>query len=268
MSLQISQLAYYPIKSLGQVVVPEMKVTEWGPHHDRRLMLVDENGKFLTQRQLPQMALFEVMDNGLSLSLRYQNQSMSIQWPSLDQAELTGALTVNVWSDEVQAIEVSEAASAWLSKLLGRTAKLVAIPDVVHRQVDLEYAEAGDRVGFSDGFPFLLISEASIRAMESELDFDLQMKRFRPNIVVSGCEAFAEDAWKQISINNVVFDVVKPCSRCVIPTLNPETAERQPEVMRVLVKHRKQGNAVYMGQNLIHRGEGELSVGDEVKIIT
>lgn len=264
MSLQVSQLVYYPVKSLGAISATDMPVTQWGPHRDRRLMLVDENGKFVTQRQLPEMTLCSVSDNGEALRFEMQQQSMTIPWP--DFSGDGKVVEVSVWNDQVKAVEVSEASSAWFSKLFGRTLRLVMMPDQSMRQVDLDFAQAGDRTGFSDGFPFLLVSEASIKALEAQLAFDLDVLRFRPNIVVSGCEAFAEDQWKTISINGIEFDVVKPCSRCVIPTLNPTTAEKQPEVMKLMLKTRKQGNAVYVGQNLIHRGEGMIRVGDGIEV--
>lgn len=263
--MQVSQLFYYPVKSLGVVDTQNLLVTEWGPHRDRRMMLVDENGKFVTQRQCNQMALFKTKDDGDVLNFEYNGQQLVLPWPTLENKNET--VTVSVWGDEVAGERVSKEADDWFSQQLGRSVSLVYMAEATQRQVDLDYALAGDKTGFSDGFPFLMISEASLAFLQKELPYPLDITRFRPNIVVSGCEAFAEDSWKRIAINGIEFDVAKPCSRCVIPTLNPQNGEKQPEVMKALLAHRKQGNKVYMGQNLIHRGEGKIEVGNTLTII-
>lgn len=265
--MQISQLFYYPVKSLGAIATTDLQITSWGPHRDRRMMLVDQSGKFVTQRQSNEMALFRTFDDGQILRFENDESVFELTWPALEtsgQAEKT----VQVWDDEVQATLVSQEASDWFSTQLKKDVNLVYMPESTERQVDLGYAQAGDKTGFSDGFPFLITTEASLEFLQKELPFDLSINRFRPNIVVSGSTPFAEDEWKRIVINGIEFDVVKRCSRCVIPSLNPETAERQPEVMKVLVKYRKQGNKVYFGQNMIHRGQGKIAVGDEVTVLS
>jgi len=211
------------------------------------------------------MALMKTEDDGKTLTFKNGPETFTLPWPdfSLDGAQKN----VRVWDDEVAGSLVSPEADQWFSKQLNRPVSLVYMSDDTTRQVDLEFAQKGDKTGFSDGFPFLLISEASLAFLQEELPFELTMNRFRPNIVVKGCEAFAEDRWKRIAINGIDFEIVKSCSRCAIPTINPETAERQPEVMKVLVKHRKQGNKVFLGQNLIHRGQGFITVGDDVQLL-
>lgn len=263
--MRVSQLHYYPVKSLGVVSPKQMSVTSWGPHRDRRMMLVDEQGKFVTQRQCHKMAMMLTEDRGESLSFQLNGQRFDMPWPDFNQE--SQSLPVQVWGDQVDAQVVSDEASAWFSDALERPVTLVYMAEQTLRQVDPEFAMQGDKTGFSDGFPFLLISEASLAYLQSALPFEVKMTRFRPNIVVDGCDAFAEDSWRRLAINGIEFDVVKPCSRCVMPTINPENAERQPEVMQVLLKERKQGKKVYLGQNLIHRGEGVIHVGDEVQII-
>ncbi len=264
--MQVSQLFYYPVKSVGGIAAQSLRVTEWGPHRDRRMMLVDANGKFVTQRQCNSMALIRTEDSGHQMRFSLGERYFDLPWPDFSQPSQE-LLSVKVWEDEVLASSVSHAADAWFSDVLQRDVRMVFMPEQTVRQVDLDYSRPGDKTGFSDGFPFLLISEASLAALQAHLPFELVMSRFRPNLVVSGCEAFAEDEWRRIAINGIEFDVVKPCSRCVIPTLNPDDATRQPEVMQVLLKHRKQGNKVYLGQNLIHRGEGELAIGQELVVI-
>lgn len=263
--MHVSRLFYYPVKSLGVIETNKLDVTAWGPHRDRRLMLVDENGKFVSQRQHNEMALMKTQDDGESLTFKNGNEAFTLPWPDFS---LEGSQkNVRVWDDEVVGSLVSAEADQWFSEQLNRPVSLVYMSEETTRQVDLDFAKEGDKTGFSDGFPLLLISEASLDFLQEQLPFDLAMNRFRPNIVVKGCDAFAEDKWKRIAINGIEFEIVKPCSRCAIPTINPSTGERQPEVMSVLVKHRKQGNKVYLGQNLIHRGQGQINVGDDIQLL-
>ncbi len=273
MSISISGLQFYPVKSLGVISVSNMSITEWGPHLDRRMMLVDAAGKFVTQRQCVKMAAIKLKDLGDTLLFQCGEEQFSMPWPdfassqSRDATVVSELISVQIWRDVVTAQKISDEASAWLSDILGRQVFLVMIPDSSHRQVELEHAQEGDRVGFADGYPFLLISEASVQYLEKDLPFDLDINRFRPNIIVSGCEAFAEDQWKKIEINGIQFDIAKACTRCVMPTINPITLEKQPEVMKLMLATRKKANGVCMGQNIIHRGQGSIQLGNEIKIL-
>ena len=139
------------------------------------------------------------------------------------------------------------------------------------RQCDLSYAQQGDRTGFSDGFPLLLISEASLEDLNQKLvqnsSKPVTMQRFRPNLVVKGCDAFAEDQWQNIHINQISFRIVKPCSRCIVTTVNPKLGiVSSPEPLRTLATYRKKANKILFGQNVIHNQTGVLNVGDCVKI--
>jgi uncharacterized protein YcbX len=141
------------------------------------------------------------------------------------------------------------------------------MPDDSVRPVDPDYAGPGHRVGFADGFPFLLISEASLDDLNARLAHPLPMARFRPNLVVGGCEAFAEDRWRRIRIGDLVLDLVKPCSRCIIPTIDIATGERDAEPLRTLMTYRRHDNRILFGQNLVHRGTGLLRRGMSVEVI-
>lgn len=265
MAINISQLFYYPVKSLVGVNTHKLEINSWGPHHDRRLMLVDEEGRMVTQRQCRLMALVKVKDLGASLQLQFRGQSKSITWPNFK--EETNQKRVLVWSDEIKAQMIPGSINTWLSDVLERKVQLVYMPDETHRQVDLNYASEGVRTSFSDGFPFLLISRASVEFLQKKLPFELDVRRFRPNIVVDGCEAFAEDSWSQIRIGEMEFQLVKPCARCAMPSINMETAQVQKEVMQVMNDHRKREGDVFMGQNMVHTGEGELQLGQAVEIV-
>ena len=261
--MRLSGLYRYPVKSLRGGALDVMEIGPRGPRHDRHWMLVNEEGRFLTQRELPRMALVrpEILDEGLRLRA-----------PGMFDLEVAAEsdeeLKVQVWKDTCIARAMSPAADQWLSDFLGVSARLVYLPPDSMRQVDLTYARPGDQTGFSDGFPFLLISQASLDDLNRRMGLNLPMERFRPNLVVSGCEPYAEDGWKRIRIGDLSFRVVKPCSRCVIPTVNPETGEREGnEPLKTLMSYRKEGNNVYFGQNLIHDGPGQLRTGMSVEVL-
>jgi uncharacterized protein len=141
------------------------------------------------------------------------------------------------------------------------------MPDDSVRPVDPDYAGPGHRVGFADGFPFLLISEASLDELNGRLTQPVPMARFRPNLVVAGCEAFAEDGWRRIRIGGLAFDLVKPCSRCIIPTIDIATGQRDAEPLRTLMGYRKRDNRILFGQNLVHDGVGLLRRGMPVQVL-
>ena len=173
-----------------------------------------------------------------------------------------------VWDDACNAYDCGQQATEWFSHFLNISARLVYFPHDEVRQVDLEYANQGEITAFSDGFPYLLIGQASLDDLNSRLTTPVDMKRFRPNLVVKGTEAFAEDNWKAIRIGDITFNLVKPCSRCVIPSINPDTAEKSAEVVKTLSAYRMQSNKIYFGQNLIAEGLGKLETGMEVEILS
>lgn len=263
MTISLVGLYIYPIKSIRAVALTKSNLDRWGLQYDRRYMLVDSQGRFISQRQQARMALIQPLPiaSGWQLSA-----------PGIDDIFLPFELSagkacrVTVWEDECAAIEASTELSNWFQAFLKVDAKLVYFPDSSQRQVDLEYAKPGTQVSFSDGFPVLLAQTASLDKLNAEMSLPVDMLRFRPNIVVSGADAFAEDQWKYIKIGSIDFDVVKPCSRCVIPSIEIATGERgQQPILEVLKnKRRAVDGKVYFGQNLIHRTEGQLQCGDEV----
>ena len=175
---------------------------------------------------------------------------------------------VTVWRDTVPAHEAGERAAAWLTAFLGTPCRLVRMPESTERAVNPAFGEPGDVVSFADGYPFLLIGQASLDDLNARLASPLPMRRFRPNLVVAGAESFAEDTWKRVQIGHIVFRVVKPCARCTIPTVDPEAgvfAGKEP--LRTLATFRKFGSKVFFGQNLIAQGTGALRVGDPVAIL-
>jgi uncharacterized protein len=274
MSIVVTQLYRYPVKSCRGISLQSAEVDARGLVDDRRWMVVDARGDFRTQRELPRMALIETALQNGHLTLRAPQQ-MPLSVP----VEANGAArtSVTVWRDSgVDALDLGEEAAEWLSDVLSEPVRLVHLaPDAV-RQVDLNFAQPGDQVGFADGFPFLLISEESLDDLNRRLDSPLPMNRFRPNIVVRGLDdalsPFAEDTWATIRIggpDGIRFEVVKPCGRCAITTTDQETAERGVEPLRTLATYRNigWGSSPKFGQNLIHRGSGALRVGDPVEVL-
>lgn len=259
----LSQIHVYPVKSLAGFQVSEWKVDRTGLKYDRKWMLIDENGKFLSQRRLPKMALIKtrILENELILSASGQ---FDIALPL--HGEWGEDVQVAIWNDRCIAKTTSQQADEWISRFLEYPCRLVYHPETQVRKVDPDYALDSDETAFSDGFPFLIVSEASLQALNESMSLNLSMIRFRPNLVVAGCKSYAEDGWRQISINNIGFRLPKPCSRCSVPGIDPETAVSGREPLVTLARTRQWQNKVYFGQNALHDGKGLLSVGSEIRI--
>lgn len=262
-SITLSGLNIYPIKSAAGIGLPQAQVTLRGLQHDRRWMVCDRTGKFLTQRKWPKMALIQVsVGDTLTLSISGVAAS-ALELPAVPSAALP--VDVDVWSDSCVAWSMGAEAATWLSDFLGIEAQLVYMPDGTHRPTDHSRFDTPN--SFSDAYPFLLISEASLADLNRRLDQPVPMNRFRPNLVVKGCEPFAEDAWKQIKVGNILFDVAKACSRCSIPGVEQSTGEQGKEPLKTLATYRRWDHAIWFGQNLIAHSEGALNVGDGVEVL-
>ncbi len=266
---RLSEIWLYPVKSLGGIQVDRWRLDAFGLYLDRRWMVVDRDGNFMTQREYPQMArITPALAESIEASGRTVGQPvLTLHHPEHGTFDVphTGhgvpRVTVRVWSDQVQALPVGEEADSWLSNAIGVCCRLVWFPDDVMRQVDTRYAEKGDRTAFSDGFPLLLIGQGSLDDLNQRLPEPLPMRRFRPNLVVSGTDPYIEDTWRRIQIGNINLRVVKPCSRCIITTVDPETGcYTGKEPLKTLATYRRRGNRVYFGQNLVHEARGEIEV--------
>ena len=266
-SLTVTQLNIYPVKSCRGIGVTSMAVSDWGPEWDRRLMLIDENGRFVTARKYPRLlsVIVGLGINGLTFSCAGQ-ESMSVSLDNLEVADKT--INSLVWRDQVDACEVDEAASQWFSELLGLSVRLVYIPESGFRQVDRQFFDNKQRVGFADGFPFLLTHQASLDDLSQRLQSSISMRRFRPNIVVEGGKPWAEDDWSSLKIGSLNFIAVKPCSRCVMTTIDPDTLEKAKEPLNTLSQFRKTKMGVIFGQNLVHLDNGIIQVGDKVEVLS
>jgi uncharacterized protein len=264
MNLTVHSLHIYPIKSCRGIDLPSAELVATGFKFDRHWMLVDEQGEFLSQRKLPQMAGISCTLNQHSLLVNAEGQT-ELEIP-LEQTP-AGFQIVKIWNDECNAAVVSEEASSWFSKVLKLPCQLVYMPESEKRQVDPRYAEPNQIVGFADGFPLLIVSRSSIDVLNEKLEQKVSIDRFRPNIVIDGCPAHAEDDWYKIEINNIEIQLAKPCSRCVIPSIDQQSSEKHPTILKALASYRRSENKVFFGQNGLHNQNGVISIGQSVQLI-
>jgi uncharacterized protein YcbX len=265
----LTGLFIYPIKSLGGISVPAAELTPQGLRHDRRWLIVDERNRFLTQREHAEMALLAVepAHNGFLLRHRQRPDLLPLYIPFEATPEKT--LFVTIWDDMVFAWRGAPEADAWLSEALGRACKLVYMSDMVRREVEPDKPElnpAGTLVSFADGYPYLLASEESLARLNDQLAQPVPMNRFRPNLVVRGAAADAEMQWADFQIAGNAFRSVRGCGRCIVTTIDQETAMKNPatEPLRTLATYRKQGNKIMFGQNVTGPANGQLRVGDMI----
>lgn len=265
--MRLSEINIYPVKSLKGVGLPESVVEDRGLRFDRRWMLVDEAGNFMTQREFPVMATVavDVIDDVLRVSAG----SDFIEVPFLDGADEHAR--VKVWSSSVKAGVYSDRINDWFSDVIGTSCKLVGMTSESKRAVNPFYAvrKFRDQVSFADGYPFLLIGQSSLDDLNSRLSEPVPMNRFRPNFVVEGADAFAEDNWKKIRIGAKVFYLVKPCARCVMTTVDQTKGVKiGPDPLKTLATYRNRKGKVLFGQNLIaETAGGVVKIGDEVEVI-
>lgn len=264
---KISEVYIYPIKSLGGVSVDSAIVEERGLQYDRRWMLVDEQGRFLTQREHPQMALINVSitQEGLFVSHKKNNSSIDIPF----KPQTNDLLKVIIWDDLCHAIRVSKEADMWFSNMLDFKCSLVYMPDDEKRIVDPQKKFLSEKhiVSFADAYPFLIIGQSSLNDLNSRLNTPIPMNRFRPNFVFTGGKPNEEDNWKSFTIGNAEFTAVKPCARCVITTTNQDTAERSGEPLKTLSEYRTINNKVLFGINAIAESTGVINIKDAIILL-
>ena len=262
--MYIDSLHIYPIKSCQGIDLRQAELVATGLQYDRHWMLVNPQGVFLSQRELPHMALIktELTDSSLIVS---DGRQQSLQIPI--QASSSRRKSVQIWNDRCSAAIVSAEASRWFSNSLKTECELVFLPTTEQRLVDPEYAQNSQIVGFADGFPLLVVSKASIDLLNNKLGEQLDIGRFRPNIVLEGCPAHAEDDWSAIAIGDITIQLAKLCSRCVIPSIDQQNAQKHPGILKTLASYRRRDGKVYVGQNGLHDRHGLLKVGQTVDII-
>jgi len=263
--MHVSELHIYPLKSARGIALREMVLDDRGPAGDRRWMLVDAAGAMLSQRDLPRMALISVTNGSQDLVCTAPGMPpLRLHKPAV----LTSPrISAQLWDDQVDVQLAGDAAHSWFSQHLGVPCRLVFQPDDSFRQVNRVHAATGVGVSLADGFPLLLIGQASLDDLNRRIDRPVEMRRFRPNMVVAGSEPFAEDSWRRIRAGDVEFALVKPCARCSIPTVDPETGEFGKEPMRTLATFRRRGSEVFFGWNILAATPGTIRVGDSVSVL-
>jgi len=262
----LSDIHYYPIKSCAGTAVTSARLDALGLIHDRRWMVVKPDGTFLTQRKLPHMAL--IRPRVLAQGLRLEAPDMpAIRVPASSKQSPT--LKVTVWKSICETADAGDAVARWLSDFLGTECRLVGIGERFKRRVNPDFALDNDSVGFADGYPLLLTNNASLKDLNDRLSGPLPMDRFRPNLVLSGALAFAEDGWRRIKIGALEFHLVKPCARCVVTTVDQATGQQGEEPLITLAGYRRAADGgVLFGQNLIHvQKQGQIHVGDPVEVL-
>ncbi len=258
----LSQVWIYPVKSLGGIRLKSAKVMDKGLQYDRRWMLVDEEGVFMTQRVNPKMTLFKVSldEPGGQLNFTFKQDHFSISTHTADST----TFLVKIWEDVVDVFEVSEECSQWFSERLDVKCRLVSFPEQSPRPVDPLYKVNEEQVSLADGYPFLIIGEQSLADLNGRLQEAVPMNRFRPNFVFTGGSPYEEDTWGNFTIGRNRFVGVKPCSRCIMTTINQDTAEQGREPLATLSTYRKQNNKIYFGQNILAIDHNEIKEGDEI----
>ncbi|MFI5356466.1 MAG: MOSC domain-containing protein [Opitutales bacterium] len=266
--MHLSGLFIHPVKSLRGISVTEADLDDLGLVGDRRFLVVDDQGRFLTQRTLPRMALIETALTADTLILRNPHHGSS----AVPRHEPGPPVTVQVWRDTVEAEDCGVEIAVWLADFLRQPCRLVRIGRDYRRAVNPARARPGDEVSFADGYPLLAISEASVAHLNDRLqaqgEAPVPMNRFRPNLVIAGCPAHAEDTFDRFRIGEVTLRRAGPCIRCVITTTDQDTAERGPEPLRTLAMYRRdpaEPSHVNFAQNIIHETKrGTVRVGDAV----
>lgn len=268
--VRLSEIWIYPIKSLGGVPLEKATVLEKGLQYDRRWMLVDENGLFMTQRVLPKMALFKLkMDNLLAGKAGGKFKiHFSTEWIELPESASGELKEAKIWDDRVWVQEVDTQISNWFSDRLNVKCKLVSFPENNNRLVDERYRVNHENVSLADAYPFLIIGQKTLEMLNAKLTNPVPMNRFRPNFVFTGGEPHEEDTWRDFSIGQNRFIGVKPCGRCVLTTVDQETGKKEDEPLRTLATYRKQENKINFGQNLVAVDHLEVHVGDVITIQT
>lgn len=261
MTYQVSGLYVYPIKSLAGIALPQSLVEPEGLQYDRRWMLVDANRQFLSQRQIPELCLFNtaITQDGIHVWNKHNPDDLL----QFGFEENTGQeIEVHVWQDTVKAAIVNPDASNWFSSKLNRGCQLVKLNSNTQRRVDPAYAHHNETTSFADAFPVLIIGRESLNELNRRLTEKVSMKRFRPNIVFEGGTPFDEDQWRKLRIGTVELRLAKPCARCVITTIDPDTGNGGQEPLKTLAAFRSQNNKVMFGQNALVTTAGQLSLSD------
>jgi uncharacterized protein len=264
----LSKMFVYPVKGMRGIALKKAILTPRGIKNDRRFMLVDQHGKFISQREMPILTQLQPDMQGDQLHITWvpSQQTCMVTPPPPDAP----TQKVHIWDSSVLARICHLHTNQWLSDHLGFTVRLVYMPHTTRRSVPPKYAGHGHTVGFADAYPFLIANEASVAELNTRLEQPITMDRFRPNLVIAGPTLlpWEEDQWRNMTIGSVAFQCVKPCARCIVITTDQITGARYKEPLKTLSTYRNFGNKVLFGQNAIlfdkKQSHSTISVGDSV----
>ena len=259
----LSNINVFPVKSIAGISLSTAHVEKQGLQFDRRFMVASLDGKMITARTHPQMVKIKAIIEPDGLILCYPGLiDLHFTFNELEMKEID----TTVWSDSFTAYSTTKEANKWFSSILGCEAQLLFSGEQSNRIRE----KIQTNVSFADGYPLLIISEASLTELNKRSSSNHTMAQFRTNLVVSGNEAFIEDSWRRIRIGEVEFEVVKPCQRCILTTVNPNTAQYHPnkEPLKTFSTFRADDSGnVYFGQNLIAKNEGMIKIGDKIEVL-
>lgn len=266
-ALSLTEIWIYPIKSLGGIQVQRARVMAKGLELDRRWMLIDDMNRFMTQRIHTSMAMFKLGLSGRYITVEKKNATNNLTVTfSADSPPIGEKIRATIWDDEVDVFEIDQNLSRWFSDHLQMPCRLVNFPEPNPRPVDAKYKVNDDHVSLADAYPFLIIGQSSLNDLNTRLKEPVPMNRFRPNFVFTGGVPFEEDTWREFKIGDKRFVGVKPCARCVLTTVNQETAEKGVEPLYTLSTYRKREAKVLFGQNLVGLDSGMIQVGDTISV--
>lgn len=265
--LKVTDLWIYPIKSIAGIQLTTAKVEKRGLQYDRRWVLADENGVFVNQRDYPEMTLLQPEINDDIMTIRHKTKEIEPVSFSMSEPDSV-PVSVTVWDDTCKAKPIDKAVDEWFSKYIGKNVRLLYMHENSVRPADQRYAiMSTDKVSFADGYPILIFSEESLAHLNSKAEEQIPANRFRGNIVISGGEIHVEDRLRKITIDEVEMYGVKPCARCVMTTIDVDTAQKGKEPLKSLSTYRKLGNKILFGENFIPSNEGMIKVGDSLTVL-
>ncbi|WP_113448817.1 MOSC domain-containing protein [Rhizobium cremeum] len=270
--MKVTELAIYPLKSARAIPLQTARIEARGLAGDRRMMITDPSGHFITQRELPALAGLTALPSATHLKLSLDDgREMMVAPPHPERR-----MNVAIWKSIVSAAVADDSVNARLSEWFGREMKLVFFDGEASRSASTEWAGPDSPVGFSDGYQILVTTAGSLKAINDDMaahgEGSVGMERFRPNIVVDCDEAWAEDGWAAIEIGGIRFDLVKPCARCIMTTQDQITGSREvaspmPAMGRIRMSGDRRVPGPLFGWNVVPRGEGSIAVGDAVTVI-
>lgn len=258
----VKSIFIYPVKSLGGIELEESNVTEMGLEFDRWWMLVDSNGKFLTQRQIHKLCLFKLIKKPDGFEVQFNKNKILI--PFYEKTD--ELIDVTIWNDNVKAAIMGNEFDRWFTENTGINCRLVRVHDCTNRKTDIEYAKNNELIAFSDAYQTMVLSQPSIDLLNEKLKIKVPVNRFRPNILLGGIKPHLEDEIKNFKISDSEFTPVKPCARCIVPSIDQETSIINDEVILALKKYRLFNGKILFGQNSLIKKKGKIFKNDTITL--